>query len=150
MRLFSFFTPIKSAPIARKRLHVLLDADRSLGKQSDLVALLREEIFSRIGRHVTFDPTTVRVPEVNGAAVCTLVIDVEMPERLRSTAMAVISSASCRPLATDAKQNSALWPSADSFRGPSPQRGPIRSVEQGASFDRKLTLPNRASGLASV
>jgi cell division topological specificity factor MinE len=152
MKLFSFFTPIKSAPVARKRLHILLDADRSLSKQSDLVAILREEIFSRIGRHVTFDPSTVRVREVNGAAVCTLVIDVEMPERFQSTAMAAISSANGRPVVTPCKQNSATWPTADSFRGPSPHsaRGAIRAAEQGASFDRKLILPSRASGLGSV
>ena len=79
MNLFGFFTPIRSAPIARKRLHILLDADRGLSKQSDLIARLREEIFSRIGRHVTFDPDTVRLRKVNGAAVCTVVIDVELP-----------------------------------------------------------------------
>jgi septum formation topological specificity factor MinE len=79
MRLLSYFTPIRSAPIARKRLHILLDADRNLNKQSHLIAILREEIFSRVGRHITFDPSTVRVREVNGAAVCTVVIDVEMP-----------------------------------------------------------------------
>ena len=79
MRLLSFFTPIRSAPIARKRLHILLDADRGLSKTSDLIPRLREEIFSRIGRHVTFDPDTVRVRKVNGAAVCTMVIDIEMP-----------------------------------------------------------------------
>jgi cell division topological specificity factor len=152
MKLFSFFTPIKSAPVARKRLHILLDADRSLNKQSDLVAILREEIFSLIGRHVTFDPTTVRVREVNGAAVCTLVIDIEMPERFRSTAMVAISPAIDRPVAAHFKPNSAGWLSADSFRGPSSHsaRGAIRTAEQKASFDRKLTLPSRASGLASV
>jgi septum formation topological specificity factor MinE len=149
MRLFSFLTPIKSAPVARKRLHILLDADRSLNKQSDLVAILREEI-SRIGRHVTFDPSTVRVREVNGAAVCTLVIDVEMPERFQSTAVAVIRSAGGRPVPAHAKQNSAAWPSADSFRGPSPQRGAVRAAEQAASFERNLIVPSRVSGLASV
>jgi septum formation topological specificity factor MinE len=150
MRLFSFFTPIKSAPVARKRLHILLDADRNLDKQSALVALLRDEIFSRIGRPVTFDPSTVRVREVNGTAVCTLVIDVEMPEWLHSTAMAVVRSGSGRPVATHSKQNSAAWPSADPFRGPSLQTSSIRAAEQGVSFDRRLTLPSRASGLASV
>jgi septum formation topological specificity factor MinE len=151
MRWFSFFTPIKSAPVARKRLHILLDADRSLHKQSDLVALLREEIFSRIGRHVTFDPSTVRVREVNGAAVCTLVIDVEMPERFQSTAMAAISPARGRPVTAHSKQNSAAWAIAETYRGPSPHssRGAIRAAEHGA-LDRKLTLPSRASGLASV
>jgi septum formation topological specificity factor MinE len=137
MKLFSFFTPVRSAPVARKRLHILLDADRSLSKQSDLVAILREEIFSRIGRHITFDPSTVRVREVDGAAVCSLVIDVEMPERFRSTAMAAIGSAGGR--------------TAGSFRGQSPYsaRGTIRT-EPGASVDRKQTLASRVSGLASV
>ena len=79
MNLFSYFTPIRSAPVARNRLLVLLDADRGLSKQSDLIARLREEIFSRIGRHVTFDPDTIRVRKVNGAAVCTVVIDFELP-----------------------------------------------------------------------
>jgi septum formation topological specificity factor MinE len=152
MRFFGFFTPIKSAPVARKRLHILLDADRKLGKQSDLVAILREEIFSRIGPHVTFDPSTVRVRAVGGAAVCTLVIDVEMPERFQSTAMAAISSTGGRPVTARSKQNNAAWPAADSFRGPSPYspRGALRGAEHGASLDRKLTLSSPASGLASA
>jgi septum formation topological specificity factor MinE len=100
MNLFRFFTPIKSAPVARKRLHILLDADRNLNKQADLIAFLREEIFSRVGRHVTFDPTTVRVNEANGAAFCTVVISVEVPNGGRSTAMAAVSSAGGRQLAT--------------------------------------------------
>jgi septum formation topological specificity factor MinE len=129
----------------------LLDTDRSLNKQSDLVAILREEIFSRIGRHVTFDPSTVRVREINGTAVCTLVVDVELPERFQSTAMAAISAVTRRPVATP-KQNSAAWPTADSFRGPSPYlaRGAIRAAEHGVSIERKPSPPSRASGLASV
>ena len=49
MNLLSYFTPIRSAPVAKNRLLILLDADRALGKQSDLVARLREEIFSGSG-----------------------------------------------------------------------------------------------------
>jgi septum formation topological specificity factor MinE len=152
MKLFSFFTPVKSAPIARKRLHVLLDADRSLNKQSDLVAILREEIFARIGRLVTFDPSTLRVREVDGAAVCTLVIDVKMPERFQSTAMAAIGYASRRSATSHSRQNSAVWPTADSFPGQSTHsaRGTTRAAQQGAGFDRKQTLLSRASGLVSV
>lgn len=151
MKLFSFFTPVKSAPVARKRLHILLDADRSLNKQSDLVAILREEIFARIGRLVTFDPSTLRVREVDGAAVCTLVIDVEMPERFQSTAMAAIGYGSGRLATSHSKQNSAGWPTTD-FRGQSAHsaRGTTRAAQQGSSFDRKQTLLMRASGLASV
>jgi septum formation topological specificity factor MinE len=108
MKLFSFFTPIRSAPIARKRLHILLDADRRLNEQSDLIAILREEIFSRIGRHVTFDPGTVRVQEVNGTAVCTVVIDVEMPKPIRSTAMAAGRFANGRTVTSSGKTDSNL------------------------------------------
>jgi septum formation topological specificity factor MinE len=122
MKLFSFFTPVKSAPIARKRLHILLDADRSLNKQSDLVAILREEIFARIGRLVTFDPSTLRVREVDGAAVCTLVIDVEMPERFQSTAMAAIGYASGRAAISHSRQNSAGWQRRTPFAGNLPTR----------------------------
>jgi cell division topological specificity factor MinE len=78
MNLLSFFTPIRSAPIARKRLQILLEADRGI-QQSDLIARVREEIFSRIGRHITFDPDTIRVRKVNGSAICTVVIDMELP-----------------------------------------------------------------------
>lgn len=133
MKLFSFFTPIKSAPVARKRLHILLDADRSFSKQPDLVAILRDEIFARFGRSVTFDPSTVCVREVDGAAVCTLVIDLEMPERFQSTAMAAIGSVRGRQAATHSKRNNAAaWRNGDFFSGPS-----IRAAEQGASSDRK-------------
>jgi cell division topological specificity factor MinE len=103
MSLFGFFTPIRSAPVARKRLHILLDADRSLNKKSDLIAVLREEIFSRIDCYVAFDPSTVRVREVDGAAVCTVLIDVEMPKRFRSTALATLSSPRGRPVAARSK-----------------------------------------------
>jgi cell division topological specificity factor MinE len=141
MNLFSFFAPIRSAPVARKRLHILLDADRSLNKQSDLVAILRDEIFARFGRYVTFDPRTVRVREVNGAAVCTLVIDLEMPERFKSAAMAAIGSVRGRQVPTLSTQDTAsVWRS-----GP-----PIRAAEQAASSDRKLALRNRASSLEPV
>jgi hypothetical protein len=59
-----------------------------------------DEIFARFGRYVTFDPSTVRVREVNGAAVCTLVIDLEMPKRFQSTAMAAIGAVRARQGAT--------------------------------------------------
>jgi cell division topological specificity factor MinE len=146
MNLFSFFTPIKSAFVARKRLHILLDADRSLNTQSALVAILRDEIFARFGRYVTFDPSTVRVREVNGAAVCTLVIDLEMPKRFQSTAMAAIGSVRARQVATHTTQNNAAaWRTGDSFSGTS-----IRTAEQGTSPDQKLALRNRASSLEPV
>jgi septum formation topological specificity factor MinE len=124
VKLFSFFKPIKSAPVARKRLHILLDADRSLNKHSDLVGVLREEIFSRFGRYATFDASTVRVREVDGAAVCTLVIDLEMPTRFQSTAMAAIGSVRAGQV--------------------------VRAAEKGGSQNRKLALWNRTSNLEAI
>jgi cell division topological specificity factor MinE len=129
MNLFGFFKPIRSAPVARKRLHILLDADRSLNKKSDLIAILRDEIFSRIGCYVAFDPSTVEVKEVNGAAVCTLVIDLEMPKRFRTTAMQTISPARGRPVAI--RSRGAAWPT-ELIHGPALHTagGDIRGVDK--------------------
>jgi cell division topological specificity factor len=82
MKLFRFLTPIRSAPVARERLGVLLESDRQVVKQSDLVAILREELSSVLGRHVTFDPGKVRVKQIRGNAVCSVVIDMGAPGRM--------------------------------------------------------------------
>ena len=42
MRLFGFFRPISSAPVARERLQILLEYERRLVSQSSLVTVLRE------------------------------------------------------------------------------------------------------------
>jgi cell division topological specificity factor len=99
MNPFRFLTPIRSAPIARERLHVLVHRDRTLVKQTDLVAILREEVFSLIGRHVTFDASKVRVKQLHGAAVCSVVVDIESPNWAGAMAMAAISPACGRPVA---------------------------------------------------
>jgi septum formation topological specificity factor MinE len=91
MNPFRFLTPIGSAPIARERLHVLVHRDRVLVKQTDLVAILREEVFSSIGRHVTFDASKVRVKQLHGAAICTVVVDFGSPNWTGAMAMAAIS-----------------------------------------------------------
>ena len=53
MRLFRFLRPVSSAPVARERLQILLEYERRLVSQSDLIAVLREEILAVISRHVT-------------------------------------------------------------------------------------------------
>lgn len=79
MNPFRLLTPIRSAPKARERLHVLLNYERRVVNQTDLVKVLREEIFVVVGRHLTFDPDKVQVREVRGAAVSTVVVDIEIP-----------------------------------------------------------------------
>jgi cell division topological specificity factor len=79
MNPFRLLTPIRSAPKARERLHVLLDYERRVVNQTDLAKLLRDEIFVVVGRHVTFDPDKIQVREVHGAVVSTVVVDIEIP-----------------------------------------------------------------------
>jgi cell division topological specificity factor len=83
MNLLRFFTrrraPVQTAPAARERLQILLTHERSSGTQPDLVAILREEILTAIGKHVKIDADKVEVRVERGAAVSTLEIEVEVP-----------------------------------------------------------------------
>jgi cell division topological specificity factor len=78
MNLISFFRKRTSAPVARDRLQILLAHERSIG-QSDLVAILREEILAVIAKHVKVDADKVQVKMERGAAVSTLEVDIEIP-----------------------------------------------------------------------
>ena len=51
MSLFSLFTRRSSAPVARERLQVLLAHERAVIGNSDLVAVLREEILAELQAH---------------------------------------------------------------------------------------------------
>jgi cell division topological specificity factor MinE len=62
MKLFSFFRPASSAPVARERLQILLEYERKLGSHVDLIAVLREEILEVLSRHVNVDPPRSRSP----------------------------------------------------------------------------------------
>ena len=61
MKLFNFFRPASSAPVARERLQILLEYERKLGSHVDLIAVLREEILEVLSRHVTVDPDKVQI-----------------------------------------------------------------------------------------
>jgi cell division topological specificity factor len=78
MKLFNFFKPAASAPVARERLQILLEYERKLGSHVDLIAVLREEILEVLGRHVTVDPDKVQVKVGRGAHVSTLAVDIEI------------------------------------------------------------------------
>ncbi|RYE82820.1 MAG: cell division topological specificity factor MinE [Hyphomicrobiales bacterium] len=79
MSLFSFLNKRTTAPAARERLQILLAHERSTIGQSDLVALLREEILAVIAKHVEIDRDKVKVKMDSGNAVSTLEVDIELP-----------------------------------------------------------------------
>jgi cell division topological specificity factor len=81
MKWFDWMTRRGSAPVARDRLKILLAHERTLrGGQPDLLAILREEIMTAIGKHVAVEPEKVQVRMDRGQAVSTLAIDIEIPK----------------------------------------------------------------------
>src|SRR3979411_754944 len=64
---------------SRERLQMLLSYERATRGQSDLLAILREEILSAITKHVTVERDSVQVRMDRGPSVSTLAIDVEIP-----------------------------------------------------------------------
>jgi cell division topological specificity factor len=79
MTLLNLFRRRSSAPVARERLQILLSYERAARGQSDLLALLREEIVAAITKHVAVEREKVQVRMDRGASVSTLAIDVEIP-----------------------------------------------------------------------
>jgi cell division topological specificity factor len=79
MSLFGWINRRGSAPLARERLKVLLAYERTLGANSDLVGVLREEILALIRRHVMVEPDKVQVKMGRGGVTSTLAIDIELP-----------------------------------------------------------------------
>ncbi|MBD9372294.1 cell division topological specificity factor MinE [Rhizobium sp. ARZ01] len=79
MSIFRFFQKQSSAPTARERLQVLLAHERASVGQSDLVAILREEILAVIAKHVEIDDERVSVKMDRGEHVTTLEVDIEIP-----------------------------------------------------------------------
>jgi cell division topological specificity factor len=79
MSFFSFVRRRNSAPVARERLQILLEYERRIISQSDLVAMLRQEILAVVSRHVSVDPDKVQVTVDRGAKVSTLEVDIEFP-----------------------------------------------------------------------
>ena len=60
-KLLNLFTQRRSASVARQRLQILLEYERSLIDQTDLIIVLREEILRLVARYVTIDSDTVSV-----------------------------------------------------------------------------------------
>lgn len=78
----NFLNPLRrrmSAPVARERLQILLAHERSIAGQTDLVALLRDEILAAVARHVRVERDRVQVKMDRGEVMSTLEIEVEIP-----------------------------------------------------------------------
>ena len=79
MSMFNLFRRASSAPVARERLQILLAHERGARGQSDLLAILREEILAVIEKHVPIARDNVQIKMDRGEAVSLLEIDVEIP-----------------------------------------------------------------------
>jgi cell division topological specificity factor len=84
MNIFNFIKRRRSAPVARERLQILLEYERRLVGQSDLIAVLRDEIVAVVERHVVVDRDKVQVRVDRGVAVSILGVDVEIPNAVRA------------------------------------------------------------------
>jgi cell division topological specificity factor len=83
MKLAKMLKRRRSAPVARERLQVLLAHERAVVGQSDLVAMLREEILAVIAKHVRVDPEMLRLKMERGDSVSTLEVEVDIPTKLQ-------------------------------------------------------------------
>jgi cell division topological specificity factor len=79
MNILNFFSRRTTAPVARERLQILLAHERAVIGQSDLVAVLREEILAVIAKHVSVERDKVQVKMDRGDAISTLAVDIEIP-----------------------------------------------------------------------
>jgi len=79
MSLLDLFRRRDSAPVARDRLQVLLQHERSAIGNNDLITRLHEEILAVIARHVEVDRDKVQIKLDRGSVASTLEIDVEVP-----------------------------------------------------------------------
>jgi len=79
MNLFNLFSRRSTAPVARERLQMLLAHERAVVGQSDLVAILREEILAVIAKHVPVERDKVQVKMNREDSVSTLEVDIELP-----------------------------------------------------------------------
>jgi len=79
MNLLALFRRLRTAPVARERLQVLLAHERMAAGNSELLNVLREEILAVIAKHITVDRDKVNVKFDRSASSSTLEIDVEMP-----------------------------------------------------------------------
>jgi cell division topological specificity factor len=78
MSIFGLFRRRGSAPVARERLQILLAYERAARGQSDLLAILREEILALVARHVSVEHDNIQIKMDRGDTVSTLEIEIEI------------------------------------------------------------------------
>jgi cell division topological specificity factor len=79
MSLFNRFRPRSTAVVARERLQILLSHERVARGQSDLLAILREEILAAVAKHVIIERDHIHVKMDRGETVSALEINIEIP-----------------------------------------------------------------------
>lgn len=81
MSLFRIRHNHRSAPVARERLKILLAHERSSACESDLIAILRDEILSAISEHISIDPDKVelRMHRNNNMSLLEIGLELETP-----------------------------------------------------------------------
>jgi cell division topological specificity factor len=83
MTVFKLFRLRSSAPVARERLQIILSHERAAKGQSDLLAVLREEILTAISKHIVVERENIQVRMDRGETVSALEITVEIPHSAR-------------------------------------------------------------------
>jgi cell division topological specificity factor len=81
MKMFGFLRPVSSAPVARERLKILLEYERTMVSQTALITTLHEEILAVVARHVSIDPEKVQISIDRGVGFSTLAVDIQIPNR---------------------------------------------------------------------
>ncbi len=86
MKLFRFFKPVSSAPVARERLQILLEYERRMVSQSSLITTLKDEILAVVSRHVSIDPEKIHVSVDRGDGFSTIAVDIQIPNKVGAAA----------------------------------------------------------------
>jgi cell division topological specificity factor len=90
MTLLSLFKRRTTAPVARERLQILLAHERAVVGNTDLIAILQEEILGVIAKHLPIERDCVKVKMERGDSVSTLEVDVEIPTQAATPARLAI------------------------------------------------------------
>jgi cell division topological specificity factor len=78
MNVFNLFRSTSSAVVARERLKILLSHERVARGQTDLLAILREEIMAAVAKHVVLERDNVQVYMDRGETVSKIEISIEI------------------------------------------------------------------------
>src|SRR5262249_28278854 len=79
MKVLDLFPRRSSTTVATARHTFLLAYERAARGQSDLLAVLREDILAALTKHITVERQNVQVRMDRGESVSTLEIEVEIP-----------------------------------------------------------------------